>query len=67
MDVEQQYENLMSALADSCLEMTDEEIRDDITENGDTAEETRQILLNAIALANEQKGGRNETNETILD
>jgi len=46
-----EYFNLMSGLADSFMEMTDEEIQEEIAETGDTAEETKNLLLNAIRFA----------------
>lgn len=50
----EEYFNLMNALADSAIDMTDEEIREDIAETGDTAEQTRNLLFNAIKFAKQQ-------------
>ena len=50
----EEYFNLMSGLADSVMDMTDEEIQEEVAETGDTAEETKNLLLNAIKFAKQQ-------------
>lgn len=40
--------NIINGLADSVLEMPDEEINEEIVENGDDTEIIRQILLNSV-------------------
>ncbi|MGE3466919.1 MAG: hypothetical protein AB7J13_08300 [Pyrinomonadaceae bacterium] len=47
----EEYFNLMSGLADSAMDMSDEEIEEEIAETGNTAEETKNLFLNAIKLA----------------
>lgn len=45
---EDELSNVMNALADSVLEMSDEEIEQELQEEGDDSEDIRQILLNGI-------------------
>lgn len=40
--------NIMNGIADSVLEMSDEEIEEEIREEGDNTEEIRQVLLSAV-------------------
>jgi hypothetical protein len=44
----------MNSLADSVMEMTEEELQEEIAETGDTAEETKNLLVNAIKFAKQQ-------------
>lgn len=46
-----EYFNVMNALADSVVEMSDAEIDEEIKEEGDNTEETRNVLLNSVKLA----------------
>ena len=47
--------NIMNAIADSVLEMPDEEIREEIIEEGDNTEVIRQILLNSVTDCRQKK------------
>lgn len=44
-----EWANVMNSLAESVLEMSDEEILEDIEEEGDSSQEIKQIMQNAIA------------------
>lgn len=46
-----EYFNLMNALADSAIEMSDDEIESQIAEEGDKTEEIRTVFVNAVRLA----------------
>lgn len=46
-----EYFNLMNALADSVVDMSDAEILDEIGEDGDNTEEIRAVFLKSIKLA----------------
>lgn len=50
----EEYFNLMSGLADSVIDMSDDEIQEEVAEIGDKAEETKNLLLNAIKFAKQQ-------------
>jgi hypothetical protein len=51
----EEYFNLMTGLADSAMDMSDEEIREEIAETGNnSAEETKRLFLNAVKLAKQQ-------------
>jgi predicted ATPase with chaperone activity len=45
---QEELSNIMNGIADSVLEMSDEEIEEEIREEGDNTEEIRQVLLNAV-------------------
>jgi hypothetical protein len=47
----EEYFNFMSGLADSVMDMSDEEIQEEMAETGDTAEETKGLFLEAIKFA----------------
>ncbi|HCA57821.1 MAG TPA: hypothetical protein DEP46_07565 [Blastocatellia bacterium] len=49
--IRNEYFNMMTALADSVVEMPDAEIEEEIKEDGDKTEETRNVLLNSVRLA----------------
>ncbi len=45
---QEELANIMNALADSVWETTDEEIKEELTEEGDDTEAVRQILLKSV-------------------
>lgn len=45
-----EYFNLMSALADSVMDMSDEEVEDAIREDGDNVDQINLVLMNAVKL-----------------
>jgi hypothetical protein len=47
--------NIMNAIADSVLEMPDEEIREEINEEGDNTEAIRRIMLNSVTDCRQKK------------
>ena len=47
--------NIMNAIADSVLELPDEEIKEEIIEQGDNTEAVRQILLNSVTACRQKK------------
>jgi hypothetical protein len=47
--------NIMNALADSVLEMSDEEIKEEIIEEGDNSEAIKQILLSSVKDCRQKK------------
>jgi hypothetical protein len=47
--------NIMNAIADSVLEMPDEEIREEINEEGDNSEAVRRIMLNSVTACRQKK------------
>lgn len=47
--------NIMNAIADSVLEMPDEEIREEIIEEGDNTEAVRRILLDSVTACRQKK------------
>lgn len=52
---EDELSNLMSGLADSVLEMSDEEIEEEINFEGDDSEDIRQVLLYAVKACRQEK------------
>lgn len=46
-----EYFNMMNALADSVVDMSDHEIEEEIRDDGDNTEEIRAVLLNSVRLA----------------
>jgi len=66
--ISEEYFNLMSGLAESTLDMTPEEISEEIAENGDTAEETRAMFANAIRFAKQQalREAKREHEQAVL-
>jgi len=46
-----EYFNLMNALADSVVDMSDAEIEEELKGDGDNTEEIRGVLLNSVRLA----------------
>lgn len=67
IETSEKYFNLMSALADSAMDMTDEEIQEEIAETGDTAEETRNLFLNAIEFATREAEPEEEIGLTVFE
>jgi hypothetical protein len=53
--IENEFFNLMDGLADSVLEMSDEEIQEEIQTEGDNSIQIRQILLNGVKKCQQQK------------
>lgn len=49
--IRDEYFNMMTALADSVVEMSDAEIDEEIREDGDDTEEIQQVVLNSVKLA----------------
>lgn len=49
--IRDEYFNMMTALADAVVEMSDAEIDEEIKEDGNDTEEIRQVLLNSVKLA----------------
>lgn len=47
--------NIMNAIADSVLEMADEEIREELNEEEGNTEVVRQILLNSVTACRQKK------------
>lgn len=47
--------NIMNAIADSVLEVPDEEIREEINEEGDNTEGVRRIMLNSVRDCRQKK------------
>lgn len=49
-----EYFNMMSALADSVVDMADVEVEELIQEDGDNIEEIRMVLLNSVKLSKQR-------------
>ncbi len=52
---EEEYSNIMNGLAESVFDMSDEEIEEEIKEEGDDTEEIRQVLLHAVRSCRQKK------------
>lgn len=54
-EFEEEYSNIMNGLAELVFEMSDEEIEEEIKEEGDDTEEIKQVLLNAVKSCRQKK------------
>jgi uncharacterized Ntn-hydrolase superfamily protein len=56
MDIQTQWFNFWNAMADSVMDMSDEEVEEMIQEEGDDTEALREKLLKALHNAQQQNG-----------